>query len=129
MKVSFGYTGIRVKNLEESVEFYTRVLGMKEVGRFTQATTHGEVVLLAMDGSGHLLELNFYPAGNQFETTYHVGEGLDHLGFEVTDLDAVLAEAQKAGYAAHLVLEDAAHRWAYILDPNSIWVEFFVAPN
>ncbi len=129
MQVAFGYTGIRVKDLEASVKFYTKVLGMKEVDRFTQATTQGSVVLLAMEGSGHLLELNYYPPGNRFATEYHVGEGLDHLGFEVKDLDAVLQEARNAGYAPHLELSDPAHRWAYIQDPNGIWIEFFVPPG
>ncbi|MGA8537383.1 MAG: VOC family protein [Thermoplasmata archaeon] len=129
MQVSFGYTGIRVKDLEASVKFYTSVLGMKEVDRFTQATTQGKVVLLAMEGSGHLLELNYYPPGNRFDTKYEVGEGLDHLGFEVKNLDSVLAEAKQAGYPVELELQDPAHRWAYIQDPNGIWVEFFVPPD
>jgi lactoylglutathione lyase len=129
MRVSFGYTGIRVKDLEASVKFYTSLLGMKEVDRFTQATTQGQVVLLAMEGSPHLLELNYYPPGSRFDTKYDVGDGLDHLGFQVSDLDAVLAEAKRGGYPAHLELADPAHRWAYILDPNGIWVEFFVPPD
>jgi lactoylglutathione lyase len=129
MRVAFGYTGIRVKDLEESVKFYTGVLGMKEVDRFTQESTLGKVVLLAMEGSGHQLELNYYPPGNRFDVKYDVGEGLDHLGFEVKDLDAVLAEAKRAGYPAHLVMKDSTHRWAYIQDPNGIWIEFFVPPS
>lgn len=104
--MAFGYTGIRVKDLEASVKFYTRVLGMREVDRFTQASTQGKVVLLAMEGSGHLLELNYYPPGNRLDVKFEVGEGLDHLGFEVKDLDAVLAEAKKAGYPAHLEMQD-----------------------
>ena len=87
------------------------------------------VAILAMEGSGHQLELNYYPKGNRFDTTYEVGEGLDHLGFETTDLDGVLAEAKRAGYPAVLEMQDPAHRWAYIRDPNGIWIEFFVPPG
>jgi catechol 2,3-dioxygenase-like lactoylglutathione lyase family enzyme len=61
MQVAFGYTGIRVKDVAASAKFYGSVLGLKEVDRFTQASTHGKLVLLAMDGSGLLLELNYYP--------------------------------------------------------------------
>ncbi len=129
MNVGFAYTGIRVKDLEASVRFYTTVLGMKEVERFTQSATNGTVVLLAMEGSGHQLELNHYPKGSRFDTKYEVGEGLDHLGFETRDLDGVLAEAKKAGYPAVLEMKDATHRWAYIQDPNGIWIEFFVPPS
>ncbi len=129
MDVQFAYTGIRVKDLDASVRFYTRVLGMKEVDRFTQPATNGTVVLLAMEGSGHQLELNHYPKGSRFDTAYAPGEGLDHLGFETQDLDGVLAEAKRAGYPAVLEMQDPAHRWAYIQDPNGIWIEFFVPPG
>lgn len=129
MNVKFTYTGIRVKDLEASVRFYTKVLGMKEVDRFTQPTTKGTVVILVMEGSDHQLELNHYPKGSPYDTKYEVGESLDHFGFETTDLDAVLAEAKKAGYPAVLELRDPTHRWAYIEDPNGIWIEFFIPPG
>ena len=129
MDVKFAYTGIRVKDLEASVKFYTGVLGMKEVERFTQPSTNGTVVILAMEGIGHQLELNHYPEGSRFATTYEVGEGLDHLGFVTRDLDAVLAEAKRGGYPAVLEMQDPVHRWAYIQDPNGIWIEFFVPPG
>ncbi len=129
MDVKFAYTGIRVKDVEESVKFYTSILGMKEVDRFTQPATKGTVVILMMEPGGHQLELNHYPPGSRFDTAYQIGEGLDHLGFETADLDRVLEEAKKAGYPAVLHMEDPVHRWAYIQDPNGIWIEFFVPPS
>ena len=33
MKAKLTYTGLRVKDLEESIEFYTKVLGMKVIER------------------------------------------------------------------------------------------------
>ncbi len=129
MDVKFAYTGIRVKDVEASVTFYTKVLGMREVERFMQPSTGGTVVILAMEGGGQQLELNHYPKGSRFDMRYEVGEGLDHLGFMTTDLDGVLAEAKKAGYSAVLEMQDPVHRWAYIQDPNGIWVEFFVPPD
>lgn len=129
MKIAFTYTGIRVTDLEGSLEFYTKVLGFKEVDRFVQPTTKGTVVILRREESEHQLELNYYPKGSRFDTRYEPGEGLDHLGFETRDLDAVLAEAKSAGYPAMLELTDPAHRWAYIQDPNGIWIEFFVPPG
>lgn len=129
MKVNFAYTGIRVKDLEASVKFYTSVLGVKEVERLSQPSTKGTVAILVMEEGGHQLDLNHYPKGSRFNSKYEVGEGLDHLGFETTDLDGVLAEAEKAGYPAVLEMQDPAHRWAYIQDPNGIWIEFFVPPS
>jgi lactoylglutathione lyase len=60
LKAKFFYTGIRVKDLEASVKFYTTVLGMKERGRNPATAGKGIVVdLVCEDESGHTLELNF----------------------------------------------------------------------
>lgn len=86
MKTKFVYTGIRVKNLEESVNFYTKLFGMKEAGRNKFEITKGEVVALRCEENGLELELNYYEKGSEYDTPYNVGEGLDHLAFQVEDL-------------------------------------------
>lgn len=123
MKAKFIYTGIRVKDLEASVKFYTTLFGMKELDRSTIAEAKGIAVNLAMDESGHVLELNYYEKGSPHATPYEVGEGLDHLAFRVDDLDQALAEAKKAGYPKVLEVKGPQSRWAYIRDPNGIWIE------
>ena len=129
MKGKLTYTGIRVKDLDASVKFYTTVLGMKEAGRSTIDTAKGTVVNLVSEDGGHPLELNHYEKGSPFDTKYDVGEGLDHLAFQVEDLDQALAEAKEAGYPLVKEMKTATSRWAYIEDPNGIWIEFFVPPS
>jgi len=41
MKADFIYTGIRVSDLEKSIEFYSKVLGMTVSGRETIEETGG----------------------------------------------------------------------------------------
>lgn len=124
MKAKFFYTGIRVKDLEASVKFYTTVLGMKVRGRNTIDAAKGTVVELVCEGEGaNTLELNYYEKGSRFDTKYEVGEGLDHLAFVVKDLDAALAEADKAGHPVVLKMREPESRYAYIQDPNGIWIE------
>ncbi|HII40007.1 MAG TPA: VOC family protein [Thermoplasmata archaeon] len=125
MKGKLTYTGIRVKDLDASVKFYTTVLGMKEAGRSTIDTAKGTVVNLVSEDGGHPLELNHYEKGSPFDTKYDVGEGLDHLAFQVEDLDQALAEAKEAGYPLVKEMKTATSRWAYIQDPNGIWIELF----
>ena len=123
MKASFAYTGIRVKDLEKSVKFYTQVLSMKEVGRSDIEATSGEIVKLASEDGGPKLELNFYEKGSKFATEYSVGEGIDHLAFNVENLDRALEEAKKLGHPAVLIMGEGDGRWAYIKDPNGIDIE------
>jgi lactoylglutathione lyase len=119
------YTGIRVKDLEKSVDFYTKLLGMKEVGRSTIQSADGTVVNLESEPGGHSIELNYYSPQSKFNTSYVLGEGLDHLAFQVDDLDKALEEATKAGYPPVLEMKGTTSRWVYIQDPNGIYIELF----
>jgi len=125
MKSTFTYTGIRVKNLEESVRFYTGLLGMKEIGRNRIEATGGEVVALATEKGGPELELNYYPQGNKFAPAYTVGEGLDHLAFRVENLETAIAEFEKAGHPVVVEIKSGSSRWVYVQDPNGIYIELF----
>jgi lactoylglutathione lyase len=126
MKSKMIYTGIRVKDLDDSIAFYTKVLGMTLRGRAKIAAAEGEVASLASENPNHEIELNFYPPGSRFYTDYVVGEGLDHIAFQVEDLDKALAEAAKLGYPAVLEMKGDTSRWAYIQDPNGIYIELVV---
>lgn len=125
MKAIFTYTGIRVKDLEESMKFYTKVLGMKEVGRSSIEATGGEVLSLVSEDGGPQLELNFYGKGSKFAVEYEAGQAMDHLAFQVKDLDKALEEAKKLGHPTVLDMKGKTSHWAYIEDPNGIWIELF----
>jgi lactoylglutathione lyase len=125
MKSKFTYVGIRVTNLQRSIDFYSKILGMKVSGRGKIEQTRGETVGLQSEKDGFVLELNYYEESSPYNTEYNVGEGLDHLAFKVDDLDKALEEARKAGYRTILEMKADGGRWAYIEDPDGIWVELF----
>jgi len=107
------------------VKFYTGLLGMKETGRNRIDATGGTVVGLKSVEGGQDLELNYYPRGNKYAAKYAAGEGLDHLAFKVEDLDEALTEFAKAGHRTVLEVKGPSSRWAYVKDPNGIWIELF----
>jgi len=125
LKSRFTYVGIRVTNLQKSIDFYTKLLGMKIVNRGKVEQAKGEVVSLESEKGGFILELNYYEKNSPYNTKYTVGEGLDHLAFKVDDLDKALEEARKAGYRTVLEMKASGGRWAYIEDPDRIWIELF----
>lgn len=125
MKSKFTYVGIRVTNLQRSIDFYTKILGMKVKGRSKISQTKGEAVGLESKKHGFILELNYYEEDSPFNTKYVVGEGLDHLAFKVDNLDKALEEAKKAGYKTVSEIKSNGYRWAYIEDPDGIWIELF----
>jgi len=123
VKAKFTYVGIRVKDLEKSVNFYTRMLGMEVKGRSKIDQTKGETVVL--ESGGFTLELNYYGKESPYYTEYVVGEGLDHLAFSVDDLAKALEEARAAGYRIISEMKANDSRWAYVEDPNGIRIELF----
>jgi lactoylglutathione lyase len=125
MKAKFTYVGIRVTDLQRSIDFYTKLLGMKVTGRSKIEQTNGETVGLQSDKNGFVLELNYYEESSPYNTRYVVGEGLDHLAFKVDDLDEALDEARSAGHRTVLKMKADGSRWAYVEDPDGIWIELF----
>jgi lactoylglutathione lyase len=125
VKTKFTYVGIRVKDLQKSVDFYTKLLDMKVKSRTKIELTKGEVVNLESEEGGFILELNYYEKNSPYHTEYVVGEGLDHLAFKVSDLGKALDEARSSGYRTALEMKSDSGRWAYIIDPNGIWIELF----
>ena len=115
------YTGIRVRNLRESLEFYTKVLGM-EVVRRGKMGHGGKYVGLCFPGSDVELELNYYPAGTRFAAKYEKGEELDHLGFAVKN--PLEAFNQLVARGARVALgPDSKGTELYVMDPDGVWLE------
>ena len=125
MKTKFVTVGIRVKDLQKSIDFYVKLLGMKIVGRGKLEETKGEWVELASEKDGIILELNYYEAASPYYVEYSVGEGLDHLTFKVNTLNEALEKIESAGYPVKEEQEEEKFRWAYVVDPNGIWVQFY----
>ncbi|MEM0287163.1 MAG: VOC family protein [Nitrososphaerota archaeon] len=124
MKTKFQYTGIRVKNLDESIKFYTELLGMKLLSRKRVEENKGELATLSTDNGDFYLELNHYDRDSQFYSEYIVGEALDHLAFRVSNLAEAINEAKKQGNNLLAEIKTRKSRWVYIQDPNGIWIEF-----
>ena len=125
MKAKFTYAGIRVKDLEKSINFYTTFLGMKLKGRNRIEISKGEVASLTTEDGGFELELNHYDKDSPYNTEYSIGEGLDHLAFGVEDLNKALETARTNGYRVISEFKSNGGRWAYVEDPNGIWIELF----
>jgi lactoylglutathione lyase len=120
------YFGIRVRDLERSVRFYTGPVGLKE--RRRGKMTHGGIWVLLQDPrTKQGLELNWYPPGSPFDTAYEPGDGLDHIGFKVSDPAAVTKKLLAKGAAPALAPtdKDGVKGIFYVKDPDGNWLEFF----
>lgn len=94
------HTRYRVHDLDKTVHFYREVLGLEEVRRSTSGRG-SELVFFKAPGSEELIEICKYDASGPVQ----VGPDLTHLAFEVEDLAAFAAHAEKLGYP----LSDGPH--------------------
>lgn len=125
MKSEFVAVGIRVKDMQKSVDFYVKVLGMKVVSRGKEKQTNGEWVELASGNGGFVLELNYYEKDSAYYVDYVLGESLDHLTFKVDNLEDALRKAALAGYPMVDEHKKGSFRWVFIEDPNGIWIQLY----
>lgn len=118
------YTGIRVKDMDQSIAFYTEILGMKLVERQKTPQTEGEVATLRSADSEQELELNWYKEGSRFGIPYVNGSEVDHLGFDVENMDEWISSLEKNGIRILLRIREGGWNEIFIEDPNGIWIEF-----
>jgi lactoylglutathione lyase len=119
----FRYSGIRVRDLQRSVRFYTQVMGMKL--NLKGKMDHGGLwVELKSPGSAQRLELNYYPPGSKFYERFRTGSELDHLAFWVTDVDRKFERLiEKGAKRAVEPFSQGKYRFAFVKDPDGIWIE------
>ncbi len=122
MRAKFRYTGIRVRDLERSLAFYTKVFGMKVIGQGTMPHG-GRYVHLRTPGSQQRLELNWYPETSRFFEPYRAGTEMDHLAFGVDDVRKAYRELVRKGVDVAVGPEDAGDTEVYVKDPDGIWIE------
>jgi lactoylglutathione lyase len=87
------HTRYRVENLERTVDFYKRVLGLEEVSRH-RSPRGSELVFLKAPQSEELIEICCYPASGPVV----VGPDLTHLAFEVENLELFASHAAAQGF-------------------------------
>jgi lactoylglutathione lyase len=114
------HTRMRVTDLEDSIRFYTEVLGLRVVERH-QSPRGSKLAFLAVPGSDEQIELCSFPASGPVQ----VQEDLVHLAFEVENLDETLADLKQKGIAVMdgPTVSSSGNRFAFIDAPDRYEVE------
>lgn len=121
--MKFIYTGIRVRDLERSVGFYTKTMDMKEVSR-GRTRAGGIYVQLKSKGSDQKLELNYYPPGKKYCEDYVEGSELDHLAFRCEDVRKDYEKALAGGATSAIEpWDEGGTTLAFVRDPDGVWIE------
>lgn len=88
----FVHTSVRTSNMDKSIDFYTRLMGLKLLSRREIPQNDAEIAFLQdPDGKGAKLELTFYRKQKKFVQADYEDRLFDHLAFEVKDMKETIA--------------------------------------
>lgn len=118
IKGHFDHFNINVTDLNRSIEFYNRALGLTESHRKQASDGAFELVYLTDRNSGFLLELTWL---RDHSEAYELGENESHLCFRVEgDYDKIREYHREMGC---ICFENKSMGLYFIHDPDNYWIE------
>jgi hypothetical protein len=114
---SFNHFNFNVLDLERSLEFYDKALGLKPVKR--KEAEDGSFILVYLgDGkTGFTLELTWL---RDRKEPYNLGDLEYHLAMETEDMEAAHKKHEELGVICY---ENPSMGIYFISDPDGYWIE------
>ena len=117
MKFRFNHNNINVSDLEKSVAFYQKALGLVETRRFEPPDKSFILVFLGDGVTTHKLELTWL---RDHPEAYNLGDNEFHLAFTVDDYDEAFRRHKEMGCVCY---ENPTMGIYFIEDPDGYWLE------
>ena len=122
MVFAFAHNNFNVRDLEKSLDFYRKALGLAEVRRKEAPDGSFIIVFLGDEaGSAHQLELTWL---RDWDRAYNLGDNEFHLAFTVDDFQAAHRRHQEMGCICY---ENQQMGIYFINDPDGYWLEIIPA--
>ena len=125
MLQSIHHVAIICSNYERSKHFYTEVLGLEIVREVYRAERNSYKLDLAVNGL-YQIELFSFP-NPPARPSRPEAQGLRHLAFAVTDLEAAIAKLTHQGVATEPIRIDewTQRRFTFLADPDDLPIELY----
>ena len=117
MKFTFYHNNINVFDLDKSVEFYQKALGLTVTREKSAEDGSFKLVFLGDETTPHLLELTWL---RDMDRPYDLGDNESHLAMKVDDMEAALALQREMDCVCFENLEMGVY---FINDPDGYWIE------
>lgn len=123
----FVHTSIRTSNMDRSINFYTRLLGLTLVNRRKIPQNNAEIAFLKdPKAKGATLELTYYRKQKKFLQADYEDRVFDHLAFEVKNIQKTIEAMRKAKVTITdepFKLSPAGSLIAFVEDPDGTLIE------
>ena len=93
--MKFSHISIRAKDMDKSIEFYSKYFGMKLEKRREIKANNAEIAFLSSKGTDFELELTCYKNQKKFDQTVYEDRCWDHLAFEIEDMNKLMEKIKK----------------------------------
>ena len=122
MSVKMLHTCVRVKNLEESLKFYSEALGLIETRRKEYPDNKFSLVYLSNEIGGYEIELTY---NYDVEKPYDIGNGFSHIAVGAEDLEGMREKHIALGYKVTPLkgLPGSAPHYYFVTDPDGYQIE------
>ena len=121
MNFTFNHNNLNVLDLEKSLDFYKKALGL-EVVRKKEASDGSFILAFLSDKtSTQKLELTWL---RDWDLPYNLGDNEFHLAFETDDFDAAFKYHKEMGCVC---FENPDMGIYFISDPDGYWIEIIPA--
>ncbi len=118
IKSRFDHFNINVTNLDASIAFYEKALGLKETKRNEASDGSFVLVYLTDNSTGFLLELTWL---RDHPEAYELGDNESHLCMRVAgDYEEIRKYHKQMGCVCY---ENEAMGLYFIHDPDDYWIE------
>ena len=121
MKFKLAHTNINVKDLEKSLAFYSKALGLVQVRRKDAADGSFTLVFLEDGTGGHQIELTWL---RDKEGPYELGDNESHIAFHVDNMEEAHKLHSEMGC---ICFENKSMGIYFIEDPDGYWLEVIPA--
>ena len=121
MTFTMEHENYNVLNLDRSLEFYEKALGLTEKSRKTAADGSFIIVYIGNDNNDFLLELTWL---RDHTEPYDLGEEEFHLAFRTDDFEAAHRLHEDMGC---ICFENPDMGIYFINDPDGYWLEILPA--
>ena len=121
MKFKMYHENYNVLNLERSLAFYDKALGLKEIRRITADDGSFVIVFIGNDTTDFQMELTWLRDRTE---PYDLGEMEFHLAFQTDDYEAAHALHKEMGC---ICFENKEMGIYFIQDPDDYWLEIVPA--
>lgn len=117
MNFKMLHSNVYVLDLEKSIEFYHKALGLQEIKKWRLETNDFTITYMGYDENSHQVELTCLKDRTE---PYNLGDETFHIAFEVDDYEMAHELHEQMGCICY---ENKEMGLYFIKDPDGNWLE------